>query len=469
MFTKLTQFFRSLRLKNQIYAFQSLVLFIIFSLWVSLIVLAILQFTNQLASKQMTQILMRPFFNQVNTTISLTAQITERLEQFSVKVEQFNNNLFYFIKKNQVTFGYQIDTCQNSQEPLYKYTYCQQQFKTDDISDVKNFVAFQNILKPFITSKGTINLFTYSNNTYYSQTPGQYQKKFPSQLETITYIMNKYSLKYFYNNTQIDNNTYVQLYYKLSGTNIITGSTIDYNFDELNQFLNQTYIVGVKVYVLDSIGKIYLSNQKLDNNLNNNFQDPSKTGFNKTQFANILEGMKNKNLTINAFDIQNKEWVVFSRNLSIDSYTFYMFFLLDISIFENIKEQFKYQVDNFQYQILLNGGIALVCAVLISILLQQIMIRQLNRQLSLLQKCAINHISNRQHFFTNLLNKQMKQCQIQKLNNAFCDLIYQNKKNNFKIPKFLYQNMTYEYGQQNLTLSDKMILIDIKQNLEMIQ
>lgn len=53
---------------------------------------------------------------------------------------------------------------------------------------------------------------------------------------------------------------------------------------------------------------------------------------------NILEGIKNKNLTINIFDINNKEWVVFSRNLSFNSYSFYIFFLLDISIFENLKE-----------------------------------------------------------------------------------------------------------------------------------
>ncbi|KAM3142934.1 hypothetical protein pb186bvf_004997 [Paramecium bursaria] len=351
-------------------------------------------------------------------------------------------NLYDFQIGNNITSTQILDNCLQTphSQQFYSYQYCYGVYgnKSDEqkFQTIKTYISLQNQFTPFNRNE----LFVAQYNVYldeqifFSQYKGEYMKVLNQDIEEAVNILINYKLPFYAK--QIQSN--LLIFQTFAGSNIATGvlyeATQQLYFKTIkqDQFLNQRQII------LTISGDI-ISDSYNSYPVGTQFYNSSITGFNIKQFTKVMQ-FSNKNQSVEnecqqlfqdqilcLVDANQQEKILFSKLIWNSGFLNIFIVIIETKPITQIKEQFIYQLKAFfERQIQLISGLFLA-GLILCLILQLVLIKRLNKPLLILQNLAKYHMNINQYQMQRIIRITKIQSQIQKLSDAFFDLIDNNK------------------------------------------
>ncbi|KAM3140144.1 hypothetical protein pb186bvf_007697 [Paramecium bursaria] len=459
----LKRFIRKQKIRTQIYIFTSTMMILIFLFYILLVSQLTSQFSNFLQNELLQKIIGKNFQTQID---SIMGQILEigKLEYVQLFIEDNSlQSLYKFVKQNSITNYYDLQTCDELTQilPSNQRQFCDKYYQIQNSDQqsraTQEYVKIQNQFIPFtkLSSVQTYYAFTLDSQGYVAYYKDGEQISLNEHILQVRDIMKK-SMIPVYIQPNLLNGQYMTEVFAMISNNTVIGKSFKQGNAIYSQLLNNKKMIELKYYFITSEGEIIANS--LNTSLNGKyFYEKNIQGFNQQQFERIFNqslvypgnncGLKYQQTVFCVDDSNNQSQLIFSKFITT---TELILIILDQQQLREIEIQFQDELNFIIDSTIKFNLYILVVVLVVSLIIQYIMIHLLNRPLVQLQQIAQNQISNNLLRIYNFVRLDKQQSQIQKLCDAYYNLININQKIIRRIPLEYKTTIHNQYSQYGL-------------------
>ncbi|KAM3142851.1 hypothetical protein pb186bvf_004914 [Paramecium bursaria] len=453
------EFWKSLRLQNQLLIIQILFVSVTFIILISACLYLVQLFSDFIRQELLQQLVLNSVVSTIQTAI-IRVDTVGMVVYNQFQAERLNLKYLYeFQVQNNIHVNQQVDDCLQSphSQQFYSYQFCYGLYGQDknlqNFSQIQTYTALQNQFIPFFQNKFVPTHYNikFGKTIFLSQ----YQEKHTKDID-------KSLLNALQQMEDLKSINYIQKLLNSTGSVFLSIRNIDkqlylgavlnhsenpyYRFTQSEQYFNQRLLTVLESGLILSDSKNLINGKQL--------QNTSVTGFNSEQFWKIKNFANKKGPLANECQFQykiqilclnniyNKQQMVFSKYLVKSGY--YMIVIVDTIFLSSIEADFDQQLEQLIDDMFLNLGIQYLMAFIFCIILQIVTIRKLNKPLEDLLYAANSHINNFQHTFHQIASVKETQNQTQKLADAFFNLINLTNNNKSKQQQEFVQHSEYQ-------------------------
>ncbi|KAM3142933.1 hypothetical protein pb186bvf_004996 [Paramecium bursaria] len=437
---------KNLRLQNQIWIIQGLVIATIFSILLLLSFELVNRFSVFIQNELFKTLILKSMVN----TIQLTTQRVNQVKYFEYLTQYIDRrsleHLYFFYDYYDIQINSSVEECLQSQysEQFYSVQFCYGIFgqlsNLTDLRQIKDLIGLQSLFLPLNQNRlqQTYYIIQLDDSQFLSQYKGEYLTSLDQDLLDVFYYMTFYEIPGYYKEIKRNNQSMQLVFNTIPGTKIAAGALYNNNKDEFNKISQQDrYFNQRQLYVFESGELIY---DTIDSDTQGQmFQNVSLMGFDEIQFQKI-KNFTNESLSVTSecefyvpdqylclVDQRGQPKIIKVERFGEGEFKLYYIILLDARSSVKTIQEFYQKLQNSINQLILNISIYLLLTLIISFILQMVFIKKLNKPLKDLQDIAKFHINNEQYNILTGLRVIQQQNQIQKLADAFFNLININQ------------------------------------------